>query len=651
MVITPEARLDAAIRARVFRVREPVTPSQWAMANLSLPPGLNAIPGPFVPFPFQIEPLDAITEKGLSSLTLCWASQVLGKSQLLSILIGWTIAENPCGIVLLLPTLDVASQWSRTKLGPMLADTEALRGLVIPATGRKQADGSGGNQILLKLFPQGFLAIVGSNSAAGLASHTARVVVADELDRLDAGGSEGDPLAIASRRSETFQDSFRIQVSSPTLKDSSRILDELALSDARKWHVRCPACEKPFVLEWDMIRWEKDSAGGHLPKTARVQCPHCEERLSDLDRVKMVKVGQWVPTNPSAEPHARGYQANAFITLLPSHQSYENRLHQWASEWLAAQKKGVSVIKTFVNTVICQGWKVELETSSQPEVIYARREAYPCDEADPKDCLLNEQIRLIVTGVDVQTDRLELEVVGWSANLESWSLDYRVLRGNLAQNTIWTELAQYLQSKFPHPYGFECPIDAVGIDTGGHYTKQVYQFAAARPLANTFALKGKGTVGQAWLEKSERVRWLYLVSVDIVKRTIYDQLNIQLPGPGFCHIPAGRDYLWIEQLTAEQCVNRRVNGVLIPRFELPSGKRNEGLDCRVYARTCVEILRPNWRAIEEKFQNRKAAAAVQDTRRGPERLKPEPVIQQSGPQKQDQPRVVRQQRPRYTWGR
>ena len=43
-------------------------------------------------------------------------------------------------------------------------------------------------------------------------------MICDELDRLDPGGAEGDPLAIASRRSETFPDSFRIQVSSPTIR-------------------------------------------------------------------------------------------------------------------------------------------------------------------------------------------------------------------------------------------------------------------------------------------------------------------------------------------------------------------------------------------------------------------------------------------------
>jgi hypothetical protein len=59
----------------------------------------------------------------------------------------------------------------------MLQDTEALRKLVMPATARRQADSAGSNTVMLKLFVNGFLVVVGSNSPAGLAAQTARIVV------------------------------------------------------------------------------------------------------------------------------------------------------------------------------------------------------------------------------------------------------------------------------------------------------------------------------------------------------------------------------------------------------------------------------------------------------------------------------------------
>jgi len=277
----------------------------------------------------------------------------------------------------------------------------------------------------------------------------------------------------------------------------------------------------------------------------------------------MVRAGKWVSTNPEAEPHARGYWANAFLSLLPAHESYENRLHQWASEYVAAKRIGVAVLKTVVNTVFTRSWKEENTAVEKPETIWARREVYDCDPAEPEKLILPEPVRLITVGVDVQTDRLELETTGWANTLESWSIDYRILRGNLNQPTIWAELAKYLQSRFWHPWGFGCPIDGAGLDTGGHYTKQVYAFVLRKPIPNTFALKGRGLSGHSWLERSEKIRGLYLVSVDEIKRAIYDQLNITTPGPGYVHIPATRDYLWVEQLTAETCVIRTINGVKV----------------------------------------------------------------------------------------
>jgi phage terminase large subunit GpA-like protein len=663
--LTPELQFDGQIRAKAWAIKEPLTPVEWAREHLSLQPGLNSVPAPFEPFPFQIEPLNCIMDPTLSSLTLCWASQVLAKSQLLAILVGWTITEAPCGIVMIHPTLESGQHWSRTKLAPMLRDTEALRRLVMPATGRKQADSAGSNTIMLKLFVNGFLVIVGSNSPAGLSAHTSRIVIADELDRLDVGGSEGDPLAIAARRSETFTNAFRVCVSTPTIKGASRIESELAQSDCRHWHIPCLACGERFILEWQNIKWDKDSAGNHLPRTAHVECPHCQAHLSDDDRQVMVRKGEWIASNPEAEPQHRGYHLNAFASLLPCHQSYQDRLAQWASEWLSVKAKGIQSIKTYWNTVLCKSWEEENEAVEKPDLIWARREVYSCDEPDPAHIVLNEKIRLITVGVDVQTDRVELETVGWGGvGLESWSLDYRILRGNLQEATIWKELGSYLQTKFRHPWGFDCPIDGAAIDSGGHYTPKVYEFVRSRPLPNTFAIKGKGVVGQKWLERSATVRGLWIVSVDIVKRTIYDSLAVTQPGDNYTHIPAARDYLWVEQLVSEQCVLRKINGVIVPRFDLPRGKHNEALDARCYARCVVEILRPAWNRLETKFIERRAEAGLQPEARFDkpvERLRPEAVDIKTGPQghseapapaqaqAQQKPRQPRA-RPRVTWG-
>ena len=51
---------------------------------------------------------------------------------------------------------------------------------------------------------------------------------------------------------------------------------------------------------------------------------------------------------------------------------------------------------------------------------------------------------LITAGVDVQDDRLEVELVGWGRDEESWSVDYRTLYGDPSSPGVWGELDAYL---------------------------------------------------------------------------------------------------------------------------------------------------------------------------------------------------------------
>ena len=54
------------------------------------------------------------------------------------------------------------------------------------------------NTVLHKKFKGGHATIVGSNSAAGLASRPVRIILCDEVDRYEASaGNEGDPVNLA----------------------------------------------------------------------------------------------------------------------------------------------------------------------------------------------------------------------------------------------------------------------------------------------------------------------------------------------------------------------------------------------------------------------------------------------------------------------
>jgi phage terminase large subunit GpA-like protein len=74
--------------------------------------------------------------------------------------------------------------------------------------------------------------------------------------------------------------------------------------------------------------------------------------------------------------------------------------------------------------------------------------------------------------------------------------------------------------------------------------------------------------------------------------------------PGACHFPQyGEEYF--RQLTAERLVTRIVKGFPRGSWEKEPGRRNEALDCRVYARAAAAIYgldrfeERHWRRMEE----------------------------------------------------
>src|SRR5512135_2356964 len=93
--------------------------------------------------------------------------------------------------------------------------------------------------------------------------------------------------------------------------------------------------------------------------------------------------------------------------------------------------------------------------------------------------------------------RVELELVGWGYECESWSLDYRVIFGDPAGRTLWDDLDRAL---------IEMEPAAVCVDSGGHYSQAVYKFCADRSRRRVRAIKGYGGAGRlVWPKKATRV--------------------------------------------------------------------------------------------------------------------------------------------------
>ena len=158
--------------------------------------------------PYQEEIMNAFTQPGIRRVVVMSSSQV-GKSDVMNNVIGRFAHLDPCAIMMIQPTIEMAQDYSKTRISPMIRDTKVLSRIFYDVKDGAQQNTSktrdGNNTILSKIFPGGRLIMCGANSPAGLASRPIRILLADEVDRFPASaGGEGDPVDLASKRMTTF---------------------------------------------------------------------------------------------------------------------------------------------------------------------------------------------------------------------------------------------------------------------------------------------------------------------------------------------------------------------------------------------------------------------------------------------------------------
>lgn len=558
--------------ARVVAPPPDLTVSQWADLYRRLSSESSAEPGQWRTdrAPYQREIMDAINDPAVETVVVMTSAQV-GKTEILLNIIGYHIDYDPAPIMVMQPTLQMGQAFSKDRLAPMLRDSPALHGKVADARSRDS-----GNTVLHKTFPGGHITIVGANSPSSLASRPIRILLADEIDRFpSSAGAEGDPLTLAEKRTTTFWNRKMVYVSTPTIKGVSRIEKAFLGSSQEEWCLPCPTCATYQPLTWAQIRFED----------VTMECIECGARHGEFEW--KAGQGKWVP---KAENNGvRGFHLNELVSPW-------KRWFKIIEEFLKAKRGGPDMLKAWVNTTLGETWE-EQGDGVESDDLMKRRETY--------DCEVPEGVLILTAGVDVQDDRLEIEVVGWGVGKESWGIQYHRIYGDPGQPAVWGQLDEFLSRTWKYEDGTTIGIACACIDSGGHFTQQVYDFCKPREHRRIFAIKGRGgegipLIGQASRTNRKRVA-LFPVGVDTGKELILSRLKVEYEGPGYCHFPReqekGYDETYFQGLTSEQRVLRMHKGR--PRHEWVKrpGTRNEPIDCRNYATAALEILSPNLEAL------------------------------------------------------
>jgi phage terminase large subunit GpA-like protein len=602
----------------MFRPPRAQTVSEWADANRVLVSESSAEPGPWRTdrAPYQREIMDAFTQPGVYEIVIMSSSQV-GKSEIELNMMGRAIDNDPGPMLYVQPTDKVAEDYSKRRIAPMIAACPPLRDKVYKAKGRDAA-----NTITMKTFPGGSLAIIGANSPSDLASKPVRYIFLDEIDRFPpSAGTEGDPIELAERRTETYRHNRKIvKTSTPTIKGVSKIEKAYMKGTQEEWHTECPHCRGYSFIRFDDVKWDtekfKDEDGetNYIVKNPRWQCPVCKTETPEHE-VKRLPA-KWVVKNAKALANGiRSFRMNAFMSPWSD-------WREIALSFLHA-KDDPELLKVFHNTMLGESWELR-DRSGVPEKLYERREHYNAE--------VPSGVLVLTMGIDTQDNRLEYEVVGWDRHEESWGIERGVIPGRADSPGVWEEVDALLDREWKMKNGMALRVLATFIDSGGHFTQDIYRECARRASRRIWPVKGEGGAGKLYVRQMKsgtgiRGAYAFMIGVDVGKEAILYSTGLEEAGARYMHFPieprAGYDLEYFRGLVSERQVIHRRAGQSVVAWE-KIHERNEPLDMRNYARAAYMFFHWNFDKIEAALRGEDTTEKI--TKAEAERRKPKRVI-------------------------
>lgn len=535
-------------------------------------------------FEFSRGMMDAANDPDIHTVCIMGSAQI-AKTEVVNNVVGYHADKDPCPILVVHPTLREASDWLEDRFMPMVTNCPSLAAKVGESKSRDKS-----NTKTKKTFPGGHITVAGGNSPAGLAGRPIRIIVVDDADRVAAeAGKEGDAVALALKRTQSFWNKKRYIVSTPTVAGSSVIEVWFERSDQRYFFVQCPNCGHWQILKWANVKFDaKNFNVDHV----YYDCDNetCDARFQDVDIKNMVPEGHWRKTTESRG--IAGFHLNQIY-------SPNSSINEMAEEFIRVRKNPLE-LKTFINTALGELWHEEQEEYDHMK-LYRRREKYVAEAP--------QGVLYITVGADLQADRAEFEVVGWGVGEESWSLDYRRVYGNIHQQPFWDTLAEMFREQYRREDGILLDIGLVGFDQQ-YQSDLVKAFSLKNGTRFILPLVGVGKVGQpiATFPRTPTQEGVYRTQVgtDTAKTLIYGRYDILEPGPGYCHWPISDSYdeEFFKQATAEVRHQKYKSGTSYWVWHNPKDRRNEPLDCRQNAIAALRVAQQHFGVDLNKLAER-----------------------------------------------
>jgi len=196
-----------------------------------------------------------------------------------------------------------------------------------------------------------------------------------------------------------------------------------------------------------------------------------------------------------------------------------------------------------------------------------------------------------------------------------------VIPGRADSPGVWDEVDMLLDREWKMKNGKAMRVLASFIDSGGHFTQEIYEACAKRANKRIWPIKGEGGEGKPYVRvmktnsgKKDGVK--FIISVDAGKEAILHATTIEEPGPRYMHYPieSRRGYTldYFRGLISEKMVIHQRGGKSVIAWE-KIYERNEPLDCRNYARAAYKYFNWNFSKYEAVLSGKTTKRPITQT--------------------------------------
>jgi len=534
---------------------------------------------------YQRTPMDCFSDTVTKEIVLCWAAQC-GKSDVALNCLGRAICVDPGPVLYLLENDEQAKNFKQSRFDPMVEESPALGGLV---SSKKRKDGQ--NSEDHAGFPGGGVSFRGTQKTAKVKSDPIRYLFCDEVDdwKLEIGtkdNEQGDPLDLADVRTSNFPHNRKTVITStPTTETRSRVWRRFQNGSQEYYHLQCPGCQHPQVLDWDRFN----------PETAEFKCSACQQCFRQTDWHSMLAKGNWQARFPERR-QIRSFWLNCLYS--PFLVWSEIAAKQKEVEELA-ETGDEARLKTFTNTRQALLWHDKGGNLIKHAELYANGVVYPHPVPD--------DVVMITAGIDYQSGdrrtgenaRLKYSLYGWAAERTGFLIEAGTIWGGADDEKALKQVDELIfERTFEKSDKTRLEVARAFFDSG-NLPDPVYQYCS-RKAPRMFPIKGVSRDGYSIWKPSKinnGTAPLILVGVDTCKSVLQGKLSKEPLSPGSINFPkasddsdsCGADEHFFREITAEYRKSVFKNGYHSFVWEKKRSQDNDFGDCLVYAFAAMEF--------------------------------------------------------------